>query len=349
MARRTLADVRSLLEDAESAGRCYVPVSRDIAQRFNRLARSGEVISPLRGMFVRAQTWNDLHPDTRDLFKIRALAAQHPNWVFCRQSAALVHGLWIPWKACGDIHVMTTVDSNCQNASGITRHHVGTLRSVVVGDVRITTLDRSTFDCLRSLPFEAGLGVADSWLRMTGGTREDLLNLVERMGASCPGVRQAWETASFSDGRSENGGESYARAVMIGLGFEAPELQVEVRDPIDPGHVYRPDYQWALSDGSIVYGELDGLDKYSDPEMTKGLTPEQVRQNERIRESRIALPGCSVVRFSMRDVSNPGRLAAILSLYHVPHQASGARRSRVVTRHVRDGAYRVEERVFDRR
>jgi hypothetical protein len=91
------------------------------------------------------------------------------------------------------------------------------------------------------------------------------------------------------------------------------------------------------------------LDKYSDPEMTKGLTPEQVRQNERIRESRIALPGCSVVRFSMRDVRDPGRLAAILSLYHVPLEASGARRSRVVTRHVRDGAYRVEERVFDRR
>jgi len=349
MARRTLADVRSLLEEAESAGRCYVPVSRDIAQRFNRLACSGEVISPLRGMFVRTHAWNDMHPDTRDLFKIRTLAAQHPNWVFCRQSAALVHGLWIPWKACGDIHVMTTVDSNCQNASGITRHHVGTLRSVVAGDVRVTTLDRTAFDCLRSLPFEAGLGVADSWLRMTGGTREDLLNLVERMGASCPGVRQAWETASFSDGRSENGGESYARAVMIGLGFEAPELQVEVRDPIDSQHVFRPDYKWSLRDGSIVYGELDGLDKYSDPEMTKGLTSEQVRQNERIRESRIALPGCSVVRFSMRDVRVPGRLAAILSLYHVPQQASGARRSRVVTRHVRDGVYRVEERVFDRR
>ena len=349
MARRSQAEVQSLFDEAEMHGVCLVSKSEVIAQRLRRLVRRGEVLSPLPGMFIRNQTWSDLRPDTRDLYKIRTLAEQHPNWVFCRQSAALVHGLWIPWKACGDIHVMTTVDSHSPNGPGIARHHVGTLRSVIVEGVRVTTLDRTAFDCLRSLPFEAGLGVADSWLHMTGGTREDLLNLVERMGISCPGVRQAWETASYSDGRSENGGESYARAVMIGLGFEAPELQVEVRDPIDPGHVYRPDYQWVLFDGSIVYGELDGLDKYSDSEMTGGLTPEQVRQNERIRESRIALPGCSVVRFSMRDVNDPVRLAAILSLYHVPQQASEARRSRIVTRHVRDGTYRVEERVFDRR
>ena len=349
MARRSWTEAQLLLEEAEKCGVCLVSTSEVMNQRLRRLVRSGEALSPLPDMFIRCQTWNDMHPDARDLFKVRTLAAQHPNWVFCRQSAALVHGLWIPWKACGDIHVMTSVESNCQNASGITRHHVGTLRSVIVEGVRVTTLDRTAFDCLRSLSFEAGLGVADSWLRMAGGTRGDLLNLVERMGASCPGVRQAWETASFSDGRSENGGESYARAVMIGLGFEAPELQVEVRDPIDSQHVFRPDYKWSLRDGSIVYGELDGLDKYSDPEMTKGLTPEQVRQNERIRESRIALPGCSVVRFSMRDVRDPGRLAAILSLYHVPQRASGARRSRIVTRHVRDSTYQVEERIFDRR
>ena len=39
---------------------------------------------------------------------------------------------------------------------------------------------------------------------------------------------------AYADGRSENGGESIVRGIMIDLGFALPELQVEIEDPLCP-------------------------------------------------------------------------------------------------------------------
>lgn len=350
MARNARDEVERLLDAAERAGSCLVPDRVDVAQRLRRLVAGGALLSPRPGMFVRRCHWDGLPPDARDLHVIRALAVRHPGWVFCRQSAALAHGLWVSWEACGKVHVMSTQPANRRSTGIILRHHTTALNFVTVeGGVRVTSLDRTAFDCLRSLSFRVGLGVADSWLRITGRTREDLLDMVEDMGLSCPGVSQAWETASHADGRSENGGESYARAAMIELGFAAPELQVEVRDPIDRWRTYRPDYRWVLPDGSVVYGELDGRAKYTERDMVGDDLPEDVRQAERLRESRIALPGRSVVRFSRQDVDDPMRLSAILSAYGVPRGENPVSRQRVTTRHARLLGYATSIRVADRR
>lgn len=65
-----------------------------------------------------------------------------------------------------------------------------------------------------------------------------------------------------ADGRSENGGESVVRAIILELGFAEPDLQVEIEDPLNPGTYKRVDYYWLLEDGRAIVGELDGFEKY---------------------------------------------------------------------------------------
>ncbi len=65
----------------------------------------------------------------------------------------------------------------------------------------------------------------------------------------------------YANPKSENGGESLARAVMLELGFVEPQLQHEFSNPNCPQSPYRADFMWKVN-GKIIVGELDGTDKY---------------------------------------------------------------------------------------
>ena len=65
----------------------------------------------------------------------------------------------------------------------------------------------------------------------------------------------------YANPKSENGGESLARAVMLELGFVEPQLQHEFPNPNCPQSPYRADFMWKVN-GKIIVGELDGTDKY---------------------------------------------------------------------------------------
>ena len=66
---------------------------------------------------------------------------------------------------------------------------------------------------------------------------------------------------NYANPKSENGGESLARAVMLELGFVEPELQHEFPNPNYPQSPYRADFMWKVN-GKIIVGEFDGTDKY---------------------------------------------------------------------------------------
>lgn len=65
----------------------------------------------------------------------------------------------------------------------------------------------------------------------------------------------------LADGKSENGGESLARAAMIELGFVRPQLQREFPNLNNSKWPYRVDFAWEV-DGKLIVGEFDGADKY---------------------------------------------------------------------------------------
>ncbi len=107
---------------------------------------------------------------------------------------------------------------------------------------------------------------------------------------------------------------------MIEHGFMLPELQVVVGDPSRKGESWRCDYFWVLADGTRVAGELDGLEKYTNPEMTKGQSAVKVMSDERIRESQLTLAVDRVLRFTWDDVKDEQRLVAKLEQFGIPRK-----------------------------
>jgi very-short-patch-repair endonuclease len=87
---------------------------------------------------------------------------------------------------------------------------------------------RTVLDCARTLPFAAGLTVADSALRLGAVDRSQLM--VAAAELSGPGSLRARRVAAAADGRSESPLESALRAIVIEEGIEGFEPQVVVRD-----------------------------------------------------------------------------------------------------------------------
>lgn len=190
--------------------------------------------------------------------------------------------------------------------------------------VRVTSLRKTLVDCLCTSDFRVGLAITDSAIHWELAGQREIECWIEKDGKGRRGIRQARETVAWADGRSENGGESIARATMIKLGFVAPYLQVEVFDPMEPDNPKRGDFGWQLEDGSWVIGELDGLGKYRKGGVDgarNGLDAAiRALAAERRRESHLCLSGSKIVRFSMRDVLDTTYFERLLTAAGVPRR-----------------------------
>jgi hypothetical protein len=307
-----------LFEDAERRGMCLTTLTAAEHNLLRRHVARGRVVQPLPGLFARAGYWSGLDPRARHLHELRALSEAHPEWTFCHVSAAVAHGLAVSYRQMGRVHVATSSASHSEGSRCVARHVVDGEGPVVVGGLRVTSLERTVFDCIRSLPFREALAVADSAVARGLATRASLEGYAEAH-PHVWGIRQARRVASLADGRAENGGESIARATMVELGFALPELQAEFRDPVG-GNAYRVDFLWSLPGGQQVAGELDGREKYVNPSMTGGRTPVEVLTAERRRESRLTACGVKVLRFSLPEVLDHPYFARLLEAYGIPRR-----------------------------
>lgn len=320
------SEVGGLLAAAEELGSCLV-VSDEIPERLlrglERRVGSGEVASPARGLFVRADLWDELKRDQQTLFVARGLQALHPDWVFCGPTAAVAYGVDVSWSLQDAIHVATTRSGFRGGAGPVRRHAVlpedeGLADVRVAGGLRVTPPERTVFDCLRRTDFPLGLGVADSALRQGVVTAAGLAAFVDSVPRDPRGRAQALGTLAWADPRSENGGESIARGRMLLLGYVRPELQVEVPRVIERGEPYRADFCWVRADGLVILGELDGRLKYTEEEMMGGRDLGEVLSDENVRGSRFSLYDVSLMRFGFPVTERPAAFAAILDEYGVP-------------------------------
>jgi len=104
---------------------------------------------------------------------------------------------------------------------------------------RCTGKLRTVLDCARTLPFAAGLTVADSALRLGAVDRSQLM--VAAADLSGPGSLRARRVAAAADGRAESPLETVLRSILIEAGITGFEPQVVVRDGgfsarLDLGH-----------------------------------------------------------------------------------------------------------------
>lgn len=193
---------------------------------------------------------------------------------------------------------------------------------------------------MRDLSFPFALGIADGFCRqhmteleemgigLDTGSRVEretqfLLQEMERF-QGCRGVGRVRAIAALANGASENGGESYARAVMCEQGVRIPQLQVELPDVIDAGNVFRVDYLWEGLPTRDVAGELDGEAKTEDPAMLRGKSTRDALRAERQRESRLTALGYAVARFTFADVRRVRPFINTLDAFGVPRSAPNA-------------------------
>lgn len=308
---------------------CYTPQSNTECAAARRMLADRELTNPYHGMYADPSYWNTLDPHSRVEHISRTLCRKYPGTVIAGISAAAVWGLdhSAYLHRDGAIHVARPYGSAVRNKSPRLRYiHLPKHQSDLItthNGIRLTNPMRTLFDCGRTQEFNGAFPIFESALHVNMVGRNAFLDYCSRPHAGHDRHLPAF-VMSKARGLSENGGESFALAVIFELGFLWPEQQVEFTctGPDGMQEVRRVDFAWYTPDGRIIVGELDGQRKYVDPRMTGGRSISEIVEDERARSQ--MLYGCGVtaiVRFTFDDVVRRTPLARKLREAGVPYTA----------------------------
>ena len=282
-------------------------LSRDLRRRglepgdLRALRRSGQLKHVRRGAYATRAATDAA--DAHRLLVVATLPLLADDAVVSHTSAALLHGL--PWwvDTLVRVHVTRSRPSGGRRDSVV---HVHPARlephdRVQVEGMTLTSLSRTTADCMRALPYRRAVALGDAALRL-GLTHEELDDQLQR-AAGRTGASNARRAAAFIDGRSESVDESYSRVLLHELRLVPTDLQVHVHD--ESGHlVGRCDFGWSPFrtlgefDGRVKYGRLLGEDEEAG----------DVVFDEKVREDELRSLGNEVVRWISADLRSPERL-----------------------------------------
>lgn len=309
--------IDTLLDQAENARRCAHSSDPLIQKGLYRRYRAGDLARPYPGLFTRAEYWHQLNEPEQSLHMARALRDLHPNWVFSGITAAAAHGFDHP-RILHRQGLTITLPSH-----GSYRPHeklniiyspYPREKAVIANGIAVTNPSRTLLDCGRTIDFVHSLPIFDD-AASNGIEEKQILQECARTTLDCSRI---FKLLRYTDARSENGGESFARAVMIENGFSVPQLQVPFTDPLT-GKQFRVDFLWRTADGRIIVGELDGTAKYVDPQMTDCKSIQETVQAEREREQALFRAGVTeIVRFTFDDAVRQKPLIAKLRRAGVP-------------------------------
>ena len=286
------------------------------AKQIERRVAAGSLEAVMPGLYARPDYWSELKFRQRYLHRVRALAQKHPDWTFCSYTAAVIYGLSVSHANLTHIHIAAAPAQSTTPGSQVIRHRYARQTRAIQMDIAVTDIDQTITDCLVDASFVEGLIIADSALHEQLLSKGHLVEAVDKLGLNRRGVVTARSVARYADGLSESGGESKARALMIERGWQTPELQVELFDPVEPGRPYRVDYLWRAGD-QLIIGEFDGFVKSEKAAEEGKLAKAQF--DERQRESRLSLlDNCKIVRLCWDDLRDPSKLDRKLRVAGVP-------------------------------
>lgn len=158
-------------------------------------------------------------------------AASRASGIVSHTSAALLHG-WevktVPEKPHVTVPRKRRVSATC---SGSVVHRADLAARDVDG--LVTSKRRTLVDCLRALPLDEAVAVADSALR-DGWGAQSLAVLADSLRGA--GSGQARRVAAMATGLADNPFESVLRVLALQAGLDV-EPQVEIREPHFLGRV----------------------------------------------------------------------------------------------------------------
>lgn len=292
--------IEDKLHEAASHGRCLYVASHADQEILYRLTRSGQVIRARRGLYVLQDVWRDLSMQQQYAWIIRGLHAWRPELIFAGLSVIALYDIEYPFW----LNEQQTIFLASTKAIGVaktskTRYvHVTPSETLFDKDRSMTSVTQALLDCAARFEFHEVLPMIDSALRKRLTTKSALTQISKAV----PAVEtRIGVLLRYADPRSENGGESLCRAIIIEEGFPAPELQQEFR--MQDGRRYRVDGLYRLANGKAVVVEYDGMNKYTDDTMTGGQSIRQVVHAEKQREQDLLNSGVSqIVRFDYKDI-----------------------------------------------
>lgn len=305
-------ELSSRLEAAEASGCCLWAKDAADRRRLARFCERGRLVRVLNGLFASSSTWDSLDPVSKTRRIVRSLSDKYEDWVFSHVTAAAMYGLSVGYSYLDKIHVVATSGSR-KNAM-VVRHRSGRAHRMSRG-VRLTTPEDTVLDCAAMMPFPDALAVADSAVSSHLTCERNLRNAaVHRRGYR--GIRNGRRVVACMDGRAESGGESIVRGILIELGYLVKDIQAPVTSIDAARGPLRLDILLQADDGSLVDLEVDGGEKYENPEMNGG-SPLHALMRERQREAGITARGYKVVRVTVAQARDRAWLKARLSVYGV--------------------------------
>ena len=298
-------------------------LSRDCLTSSERSAlrtrvQRGELVRVAPGAYCSAQQWSGLGPDERYRLLIRLAVCVDDSLIVSHASAAL---LWrLPWLGAWPrrVDVAAPAAQGGRATALLARRTTGLPEQTEsIDGIRVTTLARTAVDLASRLPFASGVCIVDAVLRRTyrpqpGVPRTDvslaeLAHELPRIPHSHGGAR-ALRVLEFADARADRPGESLSRVTMLRARISPPELQVEL--PGASGRRYFVDFWWPEFS---VFGEFDGIAKYSDPEFLSGRTPERALLDEKYREDDLRAVGRGCARWDWQVAQSVPLLRARLA------------------------------------
>lgn len=318
MSKEIDKQVDAKLRMAEQDQRCLIAENKNENRILKRRALKGELVNPQALLFARKETWNQLNKSSQALWELRALGVLHSDWTFCCYSAALAYGLAVPNSLLDAVHILSSKEYVEKGKRKIAHHAIGEENVRMKNSMRCTSLERTLFDCTRLSSLSKGLVILDSALRLGVVNQGELIEYFRSRRSGWRGAQTARKVCALASPLAESGGESIARGLMIELGFQIPELQVSIADPLYPARTYRVDFLWRLPGGKLIIGEFDGREKYLNPEMTHGRAVKDVLIDERLRESRISITGARIMRFGYNDLLDVSHFENLLDTFGVP-------------------------------
>lgn len=279
----------------------------------------GRLVRPRRGSLALPDAGRS--GSVEDLPRLRRRAevvlTRYAGAVVSHETAARLHGLWLPRVASSDIHLISPRKPDRVEV-GVRVHGSRLPRGQIVDldGVPVTSVARSAVDVARGRSIEDAVVVLDSAARLLAaeagaeltGLRHDLSlraacteGARSELWAAYRAVRR-WpftvvvRTAiPLLDPASESPLESRSRVRILSSELPAPRTAVPVVGA--SGTTYYADFVW---DGWKVIGEADGTSKY-------GQDPDTVRARlraERRRQRDLEDAGWAVVRW---ESTEPGR------------------------------------------
>ena len=325
---KTHKAVASLISAAQNELRCVYSRNEAEQTALRRRAQSGELLKVYDGipsLYANTAYWDGLMPPERTLHIARALAQEHPQWVFGGLVAVSAYGFEHQWHLHDDCITIVTSDHGSRQCHQRLRHvYMPDMNNpkthYEASGLSLISPARTLVEAAIDLDFRFALPIFDSALAK-GITKEEI-------AADCVQWRidyaRVFRLLRYANERSENGGESLARGTIIEDRFLTPRIQVTVTDP-QTNTEYRVDFVWKLDDGRVIVAEYDGTQKYVDPAMTDNRSIQEVMAKERARDEGLKRAGATeIVHFTYADVIERTPLRVKLIKAGVPQVETSA-------------------------